>query len=253
MTFGMEFAVLLNPEIGSCDGPTPLKSSLLGVTLLLRLQTLRGCGGGSAAPSPLSCSVLPMATPAILTGTRRRPVLSFTPASGGGGSDPPRNSRSFIAVVWAVGVTVSVSPLNPLRLALQSQLNPLDPSADRPRMMLNRTNAAAAAACLAAAAFTPAGRASGRTAEVGRRRGRCFRSDLFHFSLLSGHLLGGATEQVWVELRTIPLAWHIYVWELPDMMSENFSDFLAPSPLSTFGSDLFYEIHATSLTMSAFQ
>ena len=40
--------------------------------------------------------------------------------------------------------------------------------------------------------------------------------------------------------------------EIPDMMSAKISDFLTPSPLSTFGSDLYYEIHATSLTTSAF-
>ena len=39
--------------------------------------------------------------------------------------------------------------------------------------------------------------------------------------------------------------------ELPDMMSTNFLDLLTPSPLSAFGSDLYYKIHATSLTTSA--
>ena len=39
---------------------------------------------------------------------------------------------------------------------------------------------------------------------------------------------------------------------LPLMMSTKCSDFLTPSPLSAFGSDLNYKIHATSLTMSAF-
>ena len=35
------------------------------------------------------------------------------------------------------------------------------------------------------------------------------------------------------------------------MMSAKFPDLLTPSsPLSAFGSDLFYKIHATSLTMS---
>ena len=37
------------------------------------------------------------------------------------------------------------------------------------------------------------------------------------------------------------------------MMSTKYSDFLTPSPLSTFGTDLYYKIHATSLSMSAFQ
>ena len=36
------------------------------------------------------------------------------------------------------------------------------------------------------------------------------------------------------------------------MMSAKFSDFLTSSPLSAFGSDLYYKIHATSLTLSAF-
>ena len=36
-------------------------------------------------------------------------------------------------------------------------------------------------------------------------------------------------------------------WGLPLMMSTNILDFLTPSPLSAFGSDLYYEIHATSL------
>ena len=38
--------------------------------------------------------------------------------------------------------------------------------------------------------------------------------------------------------------------EPPNMISANFSDFL--SPLSAFGSDLQYEVHATSLTTPAF-
>ena len=37
------------------------------------------------------------------------------------------------------------------------------------------------------------------------------------------------------------------------MMSAKFSDFLTPTPLYVFGSDLYYKIHATSLTMSVFQ
>ena len=41
--------------------------------------------------------------------------------------------------------------------------------------------------------------------------------------------------------------------ELPHVMGAKFLDFLTPSPvLSAFGSDLYYEIHATSLTTSAF-
>ena len=36
------------------------------------------------------------------------------------------------------------------------------------------------------------------------------------------------------------------------MMSAKLSDFLTPSPLSTFGTDLWFKIHATSLTTSAF-
>ena len=40
--------------------------------------------------------------------------------------------------------------------------------------------------------------------------------------------------------------------ELPDIMSAEFSHFLTPSPFSTFGSDLYYKIQATSLTMSTF-
>ena len=45
---------------------------------------------------------------------------------------------------------------------------------------------------------------------------------------------------------------HDSLRELPDMMSTKFSDFLTPSPLSIFGSDLYCKIHATSLTMLAF-
>ena len=33
--------------------------------------------------------------------------------------------------------------------------------------------------------------------------------------------------------------------ELPDMMSADFWDFLTPSPLSAFGSDLYYKITIT--------
>ena len=40
--------------------------------------------------------------------------------------------------------------------------------------------------------------------------------------------------------------------ELPDMMSAKISDFLTLSPLSTCESDLYYKIHATSLTTSSF-
>ena len=40
--------------------------------------------------------------------------------------------------------------------------------------------------------------------------------------------------------------------EASDMMSANFSDFLPPPHFSVFGTDLFYEIPATSLTTSAF-
>ena len=39
---------------------------------------------------------------------------------------------------------------------------------------------------------------------------------------------------------------------LPLMMSTKISDFLIPSLLSAFVSDLYYKIHATSLIMSAF-
>ena len=39
---------------------------------------------------------------------------------------------------------------------------------------------------------------------------------------------------------------------LPDMISTIFSDFSTPSPLSALGTDLYYKIHATSLTTSAF-
>ena len=40
--------------------------------------------------------------------------------------------------------------------------------------------------------------------------------------------------------------------ELPLTTSAKFSDFVIPSPLVCIGSDLYYNIHATSLTTSAF-
>ena len=40
--------------------------------------------------------------------------------------------------------------------------------------------------------------------------------------------------------------------EHPLITSANFSDFLTPSPLSAFGEDLCYTIHATSPSSSAF-
>ena len=44
----------------------------------------------------------------------------------------------------------------------------------------------------------------------------------------------------------------VTIRELPDIMSAKFSDFFTPSPLSAFEIDLYYNIHATSLTTSAF-
>ena len=114
---------------------SPFANPLLGVTLRLQFFLfVHGERGPPPSPSTVtvSCSTLPMATPAILIGTLLSPVLSFTLSwvwvGGAGGSDPPRNSRSFIADDF-------------LRAEL---LSCLDRSADRRRMMLNRPNTNAA-------------------------------------------------------------------------------------------------------------